>query len=396
MMTRKLTTMAGLGVLAMVSLSACGAAPSASAATYPLKSQTSVKTTPKNLVRHKAVTKRKVVKKHKIAPKHKIVMKAKTKAPQFSGIPDFVPKWQPPKGRVFAAITRINNRYIVWGDHKIAAGVPGIAATGPNAGALTVSVMNSAAIMQKYGGPAIPTSLSAVGAVIKPSPALTYLGYYPSNGTIPANGSVTGLSVSEMQAALQANPWLHVTPTQLMGAYTVAAQYTMAFFGNDPMASFQYLDPYGYGAHNDQSFMHIYPHNNPATDFTAPGYQGGILPVRQYVYQDFVNYPSLNSKNFYLLEKPLYPETQPTGDVVASAVIKNTGPSNIGSGLYMPDGMVSIHGRLKIGLTTPEIDTVAVSLIRNGNATRWYVTSTNGLHGNFATAQTIWRAPQGG
>lgn len=360
----------------MSSLAACGAGSPANAATYPSGSQVAAKPNLK-----------------KVAPKHKVVPKAK--APQFPGIPDFVPRFQPKNGQVFQAITRINNRYIAWSDHQIAAQVPGIPATGPLAGTLTPQVMNASVIMQKYGGPAIPTSPSAVGAVIKPSPVEIYMGDYPSNGQVPANGSVTGLSLPTMQAALTANPWLHVTPQQLMGAYTVAAQYAMAWAGNDPAAAFQYLDPYGYGGHNDQSFLHAFPHNDVATDFTAPGYQGGILPVRQYVYQSFVNY-QLTHGRFYQLEQPLYPETQPAGDVVASVIIKNVAAENIGSGLYMPNGMVSIHGRLEIGLTVPEIDTVAVSLIRNGNATRWYVTATNGLHGNFATAQTFWKAPQGG
>ena len=378
-MNKKIAAMAGLSVFAMASLAACGAGSSASAATYPV-GKPAVKAT---------------VKKPKTASKRKVAPKAKKKI-LFPGIPDFVPPWQPPKNQVLAAMARINNRYIAWGNHKIAAGVPGIAATGSNAGTLTVSVMNSAAIMKKYGGPAIPTSPSAVGAVIKASPVLTRLGYYPSNGQIPANGSVTGLNLTEMQAALKANPWLHVTPQQLMGAYQVAAQYTMAVMGNTPMASFQYLDPYGYGGHNDQSFMHVYSYNNPASDFTAPGYLGGILPVRQYMYQSFVNYPALNAKNFYLLEKPLYPETQPSGDVVASAIMANVSAEMIGAGLYNANGMVSIHGRLEIGLTTPQIQSVAVSLIRSGNTAKWYVTATRGIHGNFATAQTFWKAPQGG
>lgn len=87
----------------------------------------------------------------------------------------------------------------------------------------------------------------------------------------------------------------------------------MAVMGNTPMASFQYLDPYGHGGHNDQSFMHAYSHNNPASDFTAPGYLGGILPMRQYMYQSFTNY-TLTTKTPFGLAQPSYNESQPAGD----------------------------------------------------------------------------------
>lgn len=47
-------------------------------------------------------------------------------------------------------------------------------------------------------------------------------------------------------------------------------------------------------------------------------------------------------------------------------------------------------------LAPPLINTAEVTLIRIGNAARWYVTATNGIHGNSATVQTFWKAPQGG
>lgn len=387
-MIRKLTVMAGLGVLAMSSLAACGVASSANAATYPLGSPGAANTHLNKPTQHQAA---------KVKPQIKAKAKAKTKAkaPQFPGIPDFVPRFQPKNGQVFQAIARINHRYIAWGDAQIAAAVPGIPATGPLAGTLTPQVMNSAAVLAKWGGPAIPISPAAVGAVIKPSPAMTYLGYYPSNGNIPADGSVTGLSVSTMQTVLRANPWLHVTPNQLMGAYQVAAKWMMAAFGNNPVSRFQYLDPYAYAGHNDQSFAASSPHHNMAYGFTAPGYQGGVLALRQYGYQSFSNY-QLNSGDFYALEQPLYPETQPARDVVASVIIKNVSDEIIGSGLYTRNGLASIHGRLEIGLTIVKAQTVAVSLIRSGKATRWYVTAVSGLNGGNATGQTFWRAPQGG
>lgn len=382
-MTHKWTVMAGLGVLAMSSLAACGAAPSASAATYPLGSPVAANVHPNKPAQHQAV---------KVKPQIKAKAKTKkVKAPQFPGIPDFVPRFQPKNGQVFQAIARINHRYIAWGDAQIAVAVPGIPATGPLAGTLTPQVMNSAAVLAKWDGPAIPTSPAAVGAVIKPNPALTYLGWYPANGKIPANGSVTGLSVSTMQTVLSANPWLHITPNQLMAAYQVAGEYTMALFSNDPLSSFRYLDPYGYGGHNDQSFIQGIFTRNVAYDFTAPGYKGGVLPLRQYVYQSFVNY-QLTKGTFYQVEKPLYPETQPKGDVVASVIIADVSPTVIGSGLYTPNGRASIHGHLEIGMTTPQAHTVALSLIRSGTVERWYVTEAN-VGGGNSTAQTFWKAP---
>lgn len=67
-MNKKITAMAGLSVLAMASLAACGAGSSAPAAIYPV-GKPAVKAAVKKPIR------RKIVPKHKVAPKRKMTPK---------------------------------------------------------------------------------------------------------------------------------------------------------------------------------------------------------------------------------------------------------------------------------------------------------------------------------
>ena len=312
---------------------------------------------------------------HHVAPHHSVAPKAKT-APKTTaphvqtlgsshGVPNF---WVAPKGNIFLDATLINDRYIAWGDAKIAQEVPGIAATGPEAGTLTPQMLNSASSLKKYPGPKVPVSLSAAGVKL---PAGT-----------PQNGAITGLSIPLMKDALQANPWMkNVTPQQLLGAYQVAAEYIMADTGNSPVSALRYVYPYLAG-NNAQLFV----------KYEAPGWatDGGQLQARQVSYQSSVAYNLAQSDRVYGaygLGRASATAKQ-LGDTVATAAILNVTDSIVGSGM--------VNGRLEIGTFQVGYKIVYVTLIRQGDQARWYVTGAQNNVSTNTPTKVYWTASQGG
>ena len=308
-----------------------------------------------------STTKASTAPKHKTAPKSSPKVRAVGKP--VHGVPNF---WVAPTGNIFRDIAAINNRYIAWGNHQIAHDVPGIAATGPLAGTLTPSVMNSPAILKKYPGPKVPLSLKAAGVKL---PAGT-----------PKNGAVTGLSLSKMSAALKANPWLHVTPQQLMGAYQVAAKWAMATNGNSEALGLQYVDPYFFG-NNTQFFV---THELPTW-----ATENGQLASRQVAYQSSVMYNLRPGSYFgaYQLGRDTITGSQPSS-IVAHVAILNVRDNIIGTS--------KVGTRLKIGNFSVTVGYIYMALVRGGNSEHWFVTGMQNAQGTNTPTQVYWTGPQGG
>ncbi len=320
------------------------------------------------LMTHQAAAKPTTVTK---APVHHHTTRPTSKFQPQAGTPNYVPKSQPKNGQVFQAMAAINDKYMTWGDQQIAKAIPSIPSRGPNAGMLTPAILNSPWVLKHYPGPKVPTSLAAAGVKL---PAGT-----------PANGSIVGLSLGDMQQALKATGFFpQLTPQQLLGAYQTAAKYVMASQGNNPASSIQYNDPYADGGQEDASWF-AGSHDNAAWNFIAPASQGGMLPLRQVNYDNWVSF-TLNAGNYYNLVKVSPVVSHPSGHVVVGDVgIENITDHIIGSDL--------VNGKLVIGQYSGSIGEVSLALIKDGSQERWYVTAMSGISGSNTPTQTYWTAP---
>lgn len=304
------------------------------------------------------------------APVHHHTPRPTSKFQPQAGTPNYVPQSQPKNGQVFQAMAAINDKYMTWGDQQIAKAIPSIPSSGSNAGMLTPAILNSPWVLKHYPGPKVPTSLAAAGVKL---PAGT-----------PANGSIVGLTLGDMQQALKATGFFpQLTPQQLIGAYQTAAKAVMAYEGNNPVSEMQYLDPYTDGGQEDQSWVAGY-HGTPAYDFIAPASQGGMLPLRQVDYLTWTSF-SLNAGNYYNLVKVAPAVTHPTGHVVVGDVgIENVQIHTIESGM--------VSGHLTIGRYDGSIGEVSLALIRDGKQERWYVTAMSGISFGNTPSQIVWTA----
>lgn len=282
----------------------------------------------------------------------------------------------PPQGvSLFTQMATINNKYIAWADQEIHAQVPQIPATGPNAGALTPAVLNNPAVIAKWGGPPVPSSLAGIKLPL---------------GT-PANGNFVGLTPQFLDAELADNhgagsiPGL--TAPLLQQAITTAGDFIMAINSSNPASALQYVDPYSGNGQIDQEFL-----NNGANPnypiikyFTASKANGGMLPWRQVEYDSWISvtFPYHAAKQFTVLFSATI--HHPSGHVIMAMNINNLTFHEVGSGLN--------PSHLIVGQYVAPIGMTQVALIQSGSQTRWYVTNmaSDGF-GNTPSA-VYWTAP---
>lgn len=290
--------------------------------------------------------------------------------------PNYVHSTNPKTGHVFQAIAAINNKYIAWADQQISQAVPAIPSSGTYAGTMTAGILNSPLTLKKWPGPHVPRSLSAAGVKLPV-------------GT-PANGSIVGLTQADVTTAFNATRfWPKLTPQELMGAYQVAAKYVMAATGNHPTSMFQYTDPYTDGGNLDQSIMSNTITGNIAGDFTGPASQGGMLPLRQVNYLNWVSY-SMNPTNYSTDGSKLGFVTPTTTSPHGHVIVGNVNITGLTDHIV---GTVMVHGKLVIGQYSGQIGDVSLALIQDGSTSRWYVTGAGGISGSNVPTATYWTAP---
>ena len=282
----------------------------------------------------------------------------------------------PAKGvSLFTQMADINNKYIAWADQQISLQVPAIPSSGPNAGALTPAVLNNPAVIAKWGGPPVPSSLAGIKLPL---------------GT-PANGNFVGLTPQFLAAELADNhgagsiPGL--TAPMIQQAITTAGDFIMALNSSNPASALQYMDPYAAGGQADQSLL-IDP-ADPAVPlvkfFTANAPSGGLLPLRQTEYDSWmsVTYPNHAIPQFTVLFSASV--NHPTGHVVMALDIENLTFHTIGSGL--------VQGKLVVGQYVASVGMTQVALIQGGSQTRWYVTNMGSDEFNNTPSAIYWTAP---
>lgn len=281
----------------------------------------------------------------------------------------------PQSGHIFQEMAQINQTYIAWADRQIAKQVPEIPATGPNAGTLTPAILNSPAVMAKWGGPPVPVSLAAAGVHLPP-------------GT-PADGSIVGMTPQRLRTMVRHAHIPGLTVRLLREAITTASRYFIVWNGNDPVGSIHYLNAYAMHAALDQNALDN--EGNPLIDvFTRSPSQGGMLLSREVAYRQWVSLTGIPSWRRFLgstTESPVHPATEnPAGHVVLAG-IKIVGLTDhlIGSGL--------VRGRLTIGQYVTAPATCTLALIQDGGVRRWYVTAFQ-IGPSSVLPQTVyWTAP---
>lgn len=296
-----------------------------------------------------------------------------------SAVPDYVRPAQAGTS-IFTQIAAINTHYIAWADQRISQAVPAIPSSGPGAGTLTPAILNAPLTLKEWPGPRVPTSLQAAGVTLPVG--------------IPANGSIVGLTPALVAESLHYTQkmWPTLTASELMGAYQTAAEYVMAVDGNDPMSAIQYLDAYADGGKLPQSFIQHTPGGSVTSGFTASAAQGGMIPLRQVEYVNWVSY-SINPTNYWASGTTLaggqnsaVATKAPAGHVLVSGVvIQGLTDHIIGTSVE--------HGRLIIGQFVGTVGDVTLALVQSGAQTHWYVTVAHEFSGSNTPSAIYWTHP---
>ena len=291
-------------------------------------------------------------------------------------VPPNYPAPQPSGTSLFSQISQLNQRYITWADNAIHAQVPAIPATGPGAGTVTPAILNTPAVMAKFGGPKVPTSLKGI-----PLPVAT-----------PANGSIVGLTPQflqqEMTVGGASGTWPGMTTADLTRAYAKAANFLFDINGNNPAGALQYMDPYAAGGAAEPSTLSNTANPNvPVTKyFTASAANGGMLPLRQVGYLSWVVITpgGIGTDTQTTTFQPSV--HSPAGHVVyGNLSIANLTYDTVQSGM--------VHGKLTVGLYKWPIGEVDMVLIKQGGQTHWYVASFGGEGVTNTPNVVYWTAP---
>ena len=279
----------------------------------------------------------------------------------------------PPQGvSLFTQMATINNKYIAWADQEIHAQVPQIPATGPNAGALTPAVLNNPAVIAKWGGPPVPSSLAGITLPL---------------GT-PVNGSFVGLTPQFLAQELADNhgagsiPGL--TAPMIQQAITTAGDFIMALNSSNPASALQYLDPYHEDNRADQILLADSMTIPITQEYTASATNGGMLPLRQTEYESWISvtFPNDAVKQFTVL----FPDVvnSPQGHVIAALYVGNLTFHTIESGL--------VNGKLTVGQYVAPAGAY-VALIQDHGQSRWYVAGIGEDAFGNTPAAIYWTAP---
>lgn len=270
-----------------------------------------------------------------------------------SGFPHYSARLVPGQS-VQAQMRHLDSRYVAWADRQIAAQVPAIPASGTDAGTLTPSIANAPSTLKTWPGPQVPTSLQKIKI-----PA-----------TIPANGSVLGLTPSFVQNLLPSSA--HGTPglsaNQVLGAFREAAQFDMAYWSNNPIQGVQLMDPYAWQGQAVPTYLANLDRTPLTQLFSASARQGGRLARRQVVYDQWVTVSSTSN-----VDTQCPPATHPSGRVrVACLDITHLTVHTIESRL--------VHGHLTIVLFQHVMAHTALTLVAASHGRpHWWVLGLNGI-----------------